>query len=70
LNFGDKGWDSAEYLTDVPLNETLFSHNDQFQQHVEGDDALTASFNEVDDQVNISVGIFQFLTLFLCGLKR
>ena len=52
LNFGDKGWDSAEYLTDVPLNETLFGHNEEFHQQTDGD-ALEASFNEVDDQVKV-----------------
>jgi hypothetical protein len=50
LNFGDKGWDSAEYLTDVPLNETLFNHNPEYHESVE-DDAIEASFNEVDDEV-------------------
>ena len=67
LSFGDKGWDSAEYLADVPLNETLFSHNadvdaadaaddeapasDEFHVSVDGDSVET-SFNEVDDQVS------------------
>lgn len=50
LNFGDKGWDTADYLTEVTLNETLFSHNAEYQETID-DDAIETSFNEVDDQV-------------------
>lgn len=46
MNFGDNGWDSAEYLSDVPLNETLFQQG-HLHESLEGDDALV-SFNSED----------------------
>jgi hypothetical protein len=42
---------SADYLTEVPLNETLFSHNAEYQQETVDGDSLETSYNEVDDQV-------------------
>lgn len=48
MSFGDKGWDTAEYLAEVPLNETLFHQNPEAHVHEELDSDAFVSFNDID----------------------
>ena len=48
MSFGDKGWDTAEYLAEVPLNETFFTPNPEAHVHEEFDNDAFVSFNDID----------------------